>query len=582
MVSVINQCYSNACCATDGEPEKGPSLARQIGILRAHDEEEVGGGDSWLSHSEWLRWSSVGSAAEPSQAEKGEIEEQKSESPRLLQSALQILEDPSRTLTLAEKRLHLVWELQRAQHEAAYRTSIIRGPTLTVGSLLIAVTVFSFMILRPTSPSDFGTANGLGNFAAVFSLGLAFGWMLLLLAILPSDKQIVASACWLQMIVIAPMAAVLAYLGMSQVLVSLDGDCSFQGMEVFCHSIALEGLADCAASFCTTCCMAYMLYQRLRLRQQGPLVLLSSACRATGLVWMNVGLFSFALKHAVWFEGGCPGGLVLHTVGLATGVLLLLLGLVFQRPQTRRWMQLWLGSFPGTVGAGVAALLGSRTIEEVMAVAQSNLRSISCERVKFSDYSSKPTKDQRASNYALTEPAEFGKVDAFISCSPDDNPSLKWDALQAWRSEFKQLYRREPKIWLDQFCVSPGLDIDVSLAVLPVYIAACKRMLSFCSPRYLTCLRSVVEIFSFAEVGKTVEDLDLRVLEGEVPDLKLAVESLNVWQTSCDDRLEHQQLELVLEAGYSGSQGLESIVKTVLYVGLNRLSSDANMDLNST
>ena len=49
-------------------------------------------------------------------------------------------------------------------------------------------------------------------------------------------------------------------------------------------------------------------------------------------------------------------------------------------------------------------------------------------------------KDQLAENspnpelYVLSEAADLGTCDAFVSHSWHDNPELKWEALQGWRS----------------------------------------------------------------------------------------------------------------------------------------------------
>eukprot|EP00966_Prymnesium_polylepis_P290966 6719599-Prymnesium_polylepis.2 len=67
---------------------------------------------------------------------------------------------------------------------------------------------------------------------------------------------------------------------------------------------------------------------------------------------------------------------------------------------------------------------------------------------------------RRAANVAL------GKVDAFLSHSWHDDPSLKWQALNLWASAFRHANARQPLLWLDKACVNQQDIASVTVARL--------------------------------------------------------------------------------------------------------------------
>merc|ERR1712232_132422 len=101
-------------------------------------------------------------------------------------------------------------------------------------------------------------------------------------------------------------------------------------------------------------------------------------------------------------------------------------------------------------------------------MAKKRFRSIRADRLLFSDMAERlPNPDL----HRLTEAAHFGHVDAFLSHSWNDDPNMKWAALQSWREDFKRRNRgREPKLWIDKYCVDQN-NIEKSIQYLPVYLA---------------------------------------------------------------------------------------------------------------
>ncbi|KAJ1632013.1 hypothetical protein T492DRAFT_38921 [Pavlovales sp. CCMP2436] len=84
--------------------------------------------------------------------------------------------------------------------------------------------------------------------------------------------------------------------------------------------------------------------------------------------------------------------------------------------------------------AGVSSLLEDRDVSAVLTMASELFRSITLDKLSLEALSSS---EPDASLYALSEPCAFGDVHVFVSHSWSDDPLLKWEALQQWRSEFK-------------------------------------------------------------------------------------------------------------------------------------------------
>eukprot|EP00427_Karlodinium_veneficum_P017709 CAMPEP_0169137820 /NCGR_PEP_ID=MMETSP1015-20121227/41782_1 /TAXON_ID=342587 /ORGANISM="Karlodinium micrum, Strain CCMP2283" /LENGTH=347 /DNA_ID=CAMNT_0009202769 /DNA_START=1 /DNA_END=1044 /DNA_ORIENTATION=- len=183
-------------------------------------------------------------------------------------------------------------------------------------------------------------------------------------------------------------------------------------------------------------------------------------------------------------------------------------GLLHFAPEFRFRLQSWFMSRGEAIGtaAGIAELLGGRSIQHVMAAACDNFSCIRADLI---------TKDDMVNNIprlsALTEKARIGFVDAFFSHSWHDDAEAKWQALQAYRHEFKIANGREPKLWIDKYCIDQSA-IDESLACLPLYLSGCEKLLIACGNTYLQRLWCLIEIFVFLEMGGHYADLDVRLL----------------------------------------------------------------------
>ena len=118
-------------------------------------------------------------------------------------------------------------------------------------------------------------------------------------------------------------------------------------------------------------------------------------------------------------------------------------------PSIRLKLHAILSARSEAVAAAVAVstLIGSHGISEVQALAQRNFHRIWWKSLRKGHILNNAPDP---SVFDLSEPAELGTVDAFVSHSWHDDPVLKWDALEAWAEQFHAVHKRHPALWLDK------------------------------------------------------------------------------------------------------------------------------------
>jgi len=143
-----------------------------------------------------------------------------------------------------------------------------------------------------------------------------------------------------------------------------------------------------------------------------------------------------------------------------------------------------------TAAASIASLLGDRTPEEVHALAHASLRCVTFDKVRAEHLVDGVA---RPDLYALSVPAGLGYVDVFISHSWSDDPAAKWKALSEWCARFSAEHKREARCWIDKYCIDQNA-IEANLTCLPVFIAACDRLLVLAGETYLKRLWCLIEV----------------------------------------------------------------------------------------
>ena len=117
--------------------------------------------------------------------------------------------------------------------------------------------------------------------------------------------------------------------------------------------------------------------------------------------------------------------------------------------------------------ASVAALLGDRGAAKTLRTAARCFLALplaDLTREELVNNKPDPTLNRK------TVVATLGEVDAFASHSWSDDGTSKFDKLHEWAAGEPRL------VWLDKACIDQ-LDIDTSLACLPVYLAGCRQLL---------------------------------------------------------------------------------------------------------
>mmetsp|Transcript_5434 Transcript_5434/g.16185 ORF Transcript_5434/g.16185 Transcript_5434/m.16185 type:complete len:554 (-) Transcript_5434:293-1954(-) len=181
-------------------------------------------------------------------------------------------------------------------------------------------------------------------------------------------------------------------------------------------------------------------------------------------------------------------------------------------PRKRLHVQQYLMSQGEQVVAAsaIASLLGRMDPDKAKAVAARRFRYVTLDQISREELAD-ATPDQRL--FARSKPAKLGEVDAFLSHSWRDDPTAKWVAIQGWRHRFKEVHRREPRVWIDKCCIDQT-DIATNLMCLPIFLAGCNQLLALHGKSYLTRLWCVIELFVFLEMGGTPRQIDLRPLVG--------------------------------------------------------------------
>ena len=174
-------------------------------------------------------------------------------------------------------------------------------------------------------------------------------------------------------------------------------------------------------------------------------------------------------------------------------------------PHARRRIQSALGTLTtrgqARSAAAVAAMVGDRSARRALSHASSNLRCLPFDRLQLADLQT--NHDTGLGRYTLS--ARMGMITAFVSHSWSDPGEEKWRALSEWeRRQTAERPGRPVTIWLDKACISQA-SIDDCLATLPVNLAACRYLVILLGPTYLSRLWCVIEIFTWLQMGGSLD-----------------------------------------------------------------------------
>ncbi|CAE7468833.1 unnamed protein product [Symbiodinium natans] len=301
------------------------------------------------------------------------------------------------------------------------------------------------------------------------------------------------------------------------------------------------------------------------------LVLPSRAC--LGRLWVGLalvqlikGISDFLVllpSQAVrgYLGSAVPSDVVLYTT--LHGLCSLVSGILLLQPSFRRWVYfrlLWAGGVY-MAASSVAAFLGNQTSRKVMELAQDTCRFIALDRVTEKDMMSS-TPDPALKR--LSTPCQLQDIDAFLSHSWQDACGRKWEALQAWRRKFKAQHLREPRLWIDKYCIDQQ-NIDDSLMCLPVFLASCHTLLIIAGETYFDRLWCMEEVFVYLQMERSVTSIELLpICHG----LESHITSFDAENAQCHDDRDRQKLLATIEAGCGDFEAFNIQVQTALLQAL--------------
>ena len=284
-------------------------------------------------------------------------------------------------------------------------------------------------------------------------------------------------------------------------------DCSYKDEAAPCWLLTCVGALYVAMSLSTAVCGMYMVVQCCRnpkteLLHRRMRVSLGTASLYWSIV-LSVKVVAFLIAGFTYAGAAYSSTVAQYMVG----------GILFLDNENRLQdlVQSWLMSRGegAAAAAGVAEMLGGRTVEEVLKLARSHFLRVKANKITKEDMAENTPNPNLRQH---TKPERLGSVDAFLSHSWSDSAELKWVALQEWIEGFKKEHGREPSFWIDKYCIDQN-SIEESLACLPVFLAGCRKLVVLCGPTYLSRLWCLIEIMVFIEMGGDVNNLEVKLLE---------------------------------------------------------------------
>mmetsp|Transcript_17137 Transcript_17137/g.52988 ORF Transcript_17137/g.52988 Transcript_17137/m.52988 type:complete len:544 (+) Transcript_17137:92-1723(+) len=448
------------------------------------------------------------------------------------------------------------------QAGTAYRLAV-SVPAIAVGVTVSTISLVVFILYifalesMPRLP--------LGAPSDLFLAPLLAGIPLVLLALLPTDQAIL-NVITPAMALVCTACLVLAVVRTTSLLIGdCDPDLEYAAVppstpvgcscwervarvdSLVCAWALKYSLQQAAAVVGFACGTWRFVYAALRLRRR-PRAALAECWALLAVLYWTLALYY--LVDGVWVAAVYSETWTTESAWLTGGRLgvsseSLLLALITTPPSFRARAQSALARLSGkdtiSTAAGIASLMGERAgdVSGLVTLAQQRFR---C--VRFADLRNRtpfagPVGGIVGKNYDVSQPARLGDVDAFLSHSWHDPPGPKHAALDTTRDRLaKEAGLRAPEVeglrlslWFDMFCIDQT-DVDQDLALLPIYMASCRRLVIYCGPTYLSRLWCIVELFVFLSMGGKPSQVSIHLLDG-TPSLTTIAATFDARHAEC-------------------------------------------------
>ena len=338
--------------------------------------------------------------------------------------------------------------------------------------------------------------------------------VVILFAMLPSDKIAIKSVCIIMMI----MMVLLSSLYIIGVLLALndikDNQCNAAHISVsldeeervHCGWAVLIQIRQLSISGLYLLTIVRMLISYRTIKDSGPL--LDKVTALVGFQSCIVTILSVLNVVAIIGIGADAIYIIDRVIYVISGsaVSLILLFPDRLRNLVRTFL---LSRIEHGTAASVAGFLGGKSSEHIHSTAKRLFRGVTLDVVEKEAMASS-TPDPLL--LEKTVPATLGQVDAFLSHSWHDDSELKWEQLQIYREEFKRANGgREPLVWIDKYCLDQN-NLTDGLMCLPVFLAGCNTLLVLAGTTYSRRLWCVMELFIFLIMGGSETAVDVRLL----------------------------------------------------------------------
>ena len=146
-----------------------------------------------------------------------------------------------------------------------------------------------------------------------------------------------------------------------------------------------------------------------------------------------------------------------------------------------------------------------------------------------------------------------------MSHSWHDDGSQKYAALSRAAAAFKAAHGREPRLWIDKYCVDQSRISDV-LRLLPVFVSACDAMVVLAGATYasrLWCIWELHTLFTLSDAPR------IAILDAGGGDARADLGSFEVANARCFDPNEEQKIRRAIGATPGGLAEFERTVRLV-------------------
>lgn len=502
------------------------------------------------------------------------------------------------TSDAAERDIHL----QSGRSSEAARELRIRvsGASFALGWILTCYGLAQF--IRGVQIKTYWENNALGPFPFWLIL-VAPGAMLLLLAILPTDKSAIR-AVNVAMFVINLAIAAVAAVGLALVVRLLNA--YYAGTTRWGTSVIAgwNAQAEVESAAALGCMVAMALINlrffivrfcsrpatpRATLRRLWAYVRVTYACTGAVLILKPAVPLIFRYRPIEFLRMQdifCGTyGLWSLSYGLAGVTFTAFAALA--APKNRGRVYHWLAKLAngGTQlqqAAVIASLLGKSSSANMLARASLHFHTISfdklrpdcfeqegVERAHWSGQGSRgwPPKSHQGSqsNETLEEAGlptpdlcVIGECDAFVSHAWIDEQmhrGVKYKALARWANASE----RPPKLWIDRICLGQR-ELAQTLPLLPLFIIGSNHFLMITGPAYSSRLWTILELFTFLQCNGQNTERAVVLPIGDV-NMTSLLTSFDAHRASCSDPDDRDILLGLIEASFGDLRAFNKVVR---------------------